>query len=77
MLEKLKAVSQRLQQLDRGDLAGTPTAAEKPSAPNAPVRPCYACGASAFWQREDGGSVCSVCHPDPRTPAPVSPEGQP
>ena len=27
---------------------------------------CYMCGRSEFWQRPDGGWVCSICHPNPK-----------
>jgi DNA-binding transcriptional ArsR family regulator len=26
---------------------------------------CGACGGTDFWQREDGGLICSICHPMP------------
>jgi hypothetical protein len=26
---------------------------------------CWACGGTEFWQRPDGGWVCSICHPKP------------
>lgn len=28
-----------------------------------PNTPCYACGSMDYWQRPDGGWVCSICHP--------------
>ncbi len=30
-----------------------------------PPRPCYSCGARAWWERPTGGWVCGVCHPRP------------
>ena len=30
-----------------------------------PLIPCFACGGTDFWQRPDGGTVCSTCHPQP------------
>jgi len=30
-----------------------------------PESPCYSCDGSQYWQRADGGWVCSACHPQP------------
>jgi hypothetical protein len=30
-----------------------------------PLIPCFACSGTDFWQRPDGGTVCSTCHPQP------------
>jgi hypothetical protein len=32
-----------------------------------PPIPCYACHGTKFWTRE-GERVCSLCHPDPKSP---------
>jgi hypothetical protein len=29
------------------------------------TRVCHVCGNTTFWQRKDGGWLCSVCHPEP------------
>jgi hypothetical protein len=31
-----------------------------------PTHPCYNCGSSNWWQRDDGGWVCGRCHPKPQ-----------
>ncbi|MFC1982483.1 DUF3854 domain-containing protein [Chloroflexota bacterium] len=31
-----------------------------------PIHPCYNCGSSNWWQRDDGGWVCGRCHPKPQ-----------
>ena len=30
-----------------------------------PAMPCYCCDNDDYWQRPDGGWVCSTCHPKP------------
>lgn len=30
-----------------------------------PIKSCYICGSTDFWQRADGGWVCGKCHPNP------------
>ena len=30
-----------------------------------PDTPCYCCNNDEYWQRPDGGWVCSTCHPNP------------
>ena len=74
MLQKLKAARQRLQETEQVNGADVPAAAEDrmglPVAPEKPapvVRRCGVCGGRDFWQRADGGWLCNVCHPDPRT----------
>jgi hypothetical protein len=32
-----------------------------------PTHLCHACFNDEYWQRPDGGWVCGICHPDPRT----------
>jgi hypothetical protein len=33
---------------------------------NAPEGECAVCKLRMWWQRQDGGWVCGVCHPDPQ-----------
>lgn len=44
-------------------MATMATMATVNEAPDPPPDTCYACMGSRFWQRPDGGWVCSVCHP--------------
>ena len=34
-----------------------------------PTALCYTCGSSEYWQRSDGGWLCGICHPNPKSVA--------